>query len=133
MSRGKESKSCWPGGCGVFHQGAWLTSASSLNFLLSESCQSHQTDKQTDRWRDRHVGMRTDRQAAHSLSGAETPGAQWLPWIQSWCLFAALTLYVYCMHVCMHGRRFILKAFSLVTIFRPLCSWKWQLTSAHTL
>lgn len=44
-------------------------------------------DRQTDSWRDR--------QAGGPLSGAETPGAQWLPWIHSWSLFAARTLYVF--------------------------------------
>lgn len=127
------------GGGRGFHQGAWLTSASSLNFLLSESCQSHQTDKQTDRWRDRLVGMKTGRQAGRQ---ANSPLTQWSrntrspvaamdTVLESLC--SSLTLYVYCMHVCMHVRRFILKALSLVTIFIPLCSWKWWLASAHIL
>ena len=33
-----------------------------------------------------------DTQAGSPLSGAETPGAQWLPWIHSWSLFAALSV-----------------------------------------
>lgn len=95
MSWGKESELCWPQGCGVFHQGAWLTSASCLDFLLCESCQSQQTNRQMDRQAERQAG----RQAGSPLSEAETPGAQWLPWIHSWSLFTAV--YVYCMHVCL--------------------------------
>ena len=119
---GKESESCQPRGCWVFHQGARLTSASCLDFLLCESCQSLQTDKQTDRrtdrgkdrrrdrWRDRQSGRQAGSQAGSPLSGAETPGAQWLPWIHSWSLCATLTLYVYCMHVSMHVRGLILES-----------------------
>lgn len=95
MSWGKESELCWPQGCGVFHQGAWLTSASCLDFLLCESCQSQQTNRQMDRQAERQAG----RQAAHSvkqkhqeLSGCHgyTPGVSLL-----------LSVYVYCMHVCL--------------------------------
>lgn len=76
----------------MLHQGAWLTSVSCLDFLLCESCQSWQTDRQ----RDRQAG----RQAAHSveqkhqeLSGCHgyTPGVSLL---LSLCMLSA------CVHVC---------------------------------
>lgn len=37
----------------MFHQGAGLTSASCLDFLVCESCQSRQADGQTDKQADR--------------------------------------------------------------------------------
>ena len=60
-----------------------------------------QIDRQTDRQRERQAERQAGSQAGSPLSGAETPGAQWLPWIHSWSLCAALTLYVYCMWACM--------------------------------
>lgn len=70
-------------------------------------------DKQTDG----QAGRKTGRQAGSPLSEAETPGAQWLPWIHSWSLFTAVCVCL--LYACVLS--FVLKALHLVPRLEMMC------------